>query len=520
RPYWNFSLGYRLINSPGVFRNQKTNHNNYVFTSWYQSPSKRYNNFFVILGNRLQTGENGGLRNVNDLDSLVYAKDRFLIPTKIGGSPVPSRDFFTTSLSTGNRYREFNVMLRQQYDLGRKDSIVTDSTVIPLFYPRVRFEHSFTYGKYSYNFEDINTVSGTIRNVPDSQFYRDNYDIVFRPGESVWFRDSWKEITNDFSIYQFPDAKNLNQFIKLGASLQLLQGEFTRDSLDVGSASLYNVMAHGEYRNRTKNRKWDMLAFGRLYLNGYNLGNYHAYGSLQRQVEKIGSLQLGFENINRSPSFIYDQRSGFYLDAPKSFVNENTAHAFASLFLTKQGLRISGDYYLVSNYLYLRGYNELQQEGTIFNVLRINASKVFRIGRRWNLHSEVYIQQKTGGAQVNLPALYTRNRFMYEGNLGFPNLNIAFGVEARYHTPYKADNYSPVLGQFFYQDTTTISNLPDVHLFLHFRIRSFRAYVRAENINTARFLGGFQFNNNNLAAPDHPTPGAILRFGIQWSFVN
>ncbi|HEU4472789.1 MAG TPA: putative porin, partial [Flavisolibacter sp.] len=33
RPYWNFSLGYRLINSPGVFRNQKTNHNNYLFTS-------------------------------------------------------------------------------------------------------------------------------------------------------------------------------------------------------------------------------------------------------------------------------------------------------------------------------------------------------------------------------------------------------------------------------------------------------------------------------------------------------
>ena len=109
---------------------------------------------------------------------------------------------------------------------------------------------------------------------------------------------------------------------------------------------------------------------------------------------------------------------------------------------------------------------------------------------------------------------------MYEGNLGFKNLNIAFGIEGRYHSPYKADNYSPVLGQFFFQDSKTISNNPDVMGFLHFRIRGFKAYVRAENLNTVRTLGGLQFNNNNLAAPDYPTPGLIIRFGVYWSFVN
>ncbi|NJO25216.1 MAG: putative porin, partial [Bacteroidia bacterium] len=35
RPQWNASMQYRLINSPGFFKNQKTNHNNYLFTSWY-----------------------------------------------------------------------------------------------------------------------------------------------------------------------------------------------------------------------------------------------------------------------------------------------------------------------------------------------------------------------------------------------------------------------------------------------------------------------------------------------------
>jgi hypothetical protein len=519
RPNWNFSFNYRLINAPGVFRNQKTNHNNYLFTSWYQGRKRRYNNYFVLLGNRLQSSENGGLKDDHDLNNITYAKDRFLIPTNLGGDPTYGTDFFSTSMSTGNRYREFNFLMRQQYDFGRKDSIVTDSTVIPLFYPALRFEHTFKYGKYRYAYEDI-PASGSTFNTPDSGWYRNRYGIIFNPGDSVFFNDNWKEISNDFSIYQFPDVKNLHQFIELGAELQLLRGSFF-DTLPRGSTSLYNVIAHGEYRNLTRNKKWDMIALGQLWMAGYNLGDYHAYISLQRLLSpKLGSFQLGFENINRSPGFTYDQRSEFYLDAPKSFNNENTTHLFASLFLQKLRLQLSGDYYLTGNYLYLKNYHELQQESAIFNVLRINALKTFRLGKHWNWRAEVYVQQKAGNAEVHLPLVYTRNRLMYEGNLGFRNLDIAFGLEGRYHTPYKADNYSPVRGQFFYQDSLTISNLPDVHAFLHLRIRSFRAYVRAENLNTARIFGGFQFNNNNLAAPGYPTPGLNLRFGVYWSFVN
>jgi hypothetical protein len=470
----------------------------------------------------LQAAESGGLRHVGDLDSLQFAKDRFLIPTQIGGDPSYVTDFFSTSLNTGNKYREFNFLLRQQYDLGKKDSLVTDSTVIRLFYPRLRFEHTFKYGKYSYTFIDQAVNNGKQTNVPDTTWYREHYGIELPMEKNLRFNDSWKEISNDFSIYQFPDAKNLQQFFKVGLELQLLRGNFFWDSMIKPSASLYNLIAHGEYRNRTKNQKWDMVASGKFFLNGYNLADYHALVSLQRNLNKrIGNLQVGFESINRSPSFIYDQRSGFYLDKQlTSFSKQNTTHLFASAWLEKLKLELSANYYLIGNYLYITDYYDLRQEPTLFNVITASAKKHFRVGRNWHLHSEIYLQQKTGAAQLNLPLLYTRNRFNYEGNLGFPNLNIAMGLEARYHTPYKADDYSPVLGQFFYQEDSTISNFPDLHAFVHFRIRSFKAYIRAENLNTVRFLGGLQFNNNNLAAPRYPTPGMLIRFGIYWSFVN
>lgn len=513
KPYWNASFQYRLITAPGTFRNQRNNHSNVQLASWYQSPNKRYNNYFVFLNNNLSAGESGGILLDQDyLTNPTYDR-RFTIPTVLGGSPSLRGSAFNNSFNTGRKERETIFYLRQQYDFGRKDSLVTDSTVIPLFYPRVRFEHSLRVGRYDYTYKDI--PNGTTSNKPDSTYYDSLYNINIHPGDSIALEDRWREISNDFSIYQFPDANNLQQFIKLGTELQLLNGAFAS-----GKKTYYNVIGHGEYRNRTRNQKWDINAFGRLYFAGYNIGDYHAFVSLQRLLSKdLGTLQIGFENINRSPSFLYDQRSSFYLDQPKDFNNENTLHFFGSYYLPKLDVQLQGDYYIVSNYLYLNGYSSLQQENALFNVLRVSGFKTFRIGRRWNLHSELYVQQKAGGAEINVPLLYTRNRLAFEGRL-FQNLQLSTGVEVRYNTPYKADNYSPVLGRFFYQDTTTISNRPEVHLFLHMKVRTFKAFVRLENLNTADLSGGFSFNRNNLAAIGYPTPGMVFRLGIYWAFVN
>jgi Putative porin len=518
KPNWNFLLNYRLISAPGFFNSQKSNHSNFLFTSMYESVNKRYKNYFVILGNKLQSGENGGIQDSENYLNDPDFNDRYLIPTKLGGVPNQSRNFFDVNVGTGNRYNEFNVLIRQQYDLGKKDSLVTDSTVIPLFYPRFRFEHTFQYGKYKYEFRDYPYSSNNGIYIPDSAYYQDNYDLTVT-NDSVYLKDQWKEFINDFSIYQFPDAKNLQQFIKVGAGLQNLEQQLPVKK------SYFNVYGHAEYRNKTRDQKWDIEVNGKLFFAGLNAGDYSAYGSLQRATGRktSGYVQLGFENVNRTPSYIYNSNSSFYLpqSSAKDFKKENTTHLFASLFQPSLKLKLSGHYYLMTNYSYITNYYELQQFNTIFNVLRIAAEKTIKLGKRWFWHADVYFQQTIGNAPVNLPQIFTRNRIGYEGNLGFKYLNIAFGVEARYHTPYKADGYSPALGQFFYQENTQIKNkLPDIAAYLHFRIGSFKTYFRAENLNTAKVNNGLTFTNNNLAAPGYAYPGFFLRLGIYWSFVN
>ena len=295
---------------------------------------------------------------------------------------------------------------------------------------------------------------------------------------------------------------------------------------NAGERSLYNLFIHGEYRNKTRNKKWDIEAFGNFYVNGFNSGDYNAYISLKRQISKnLGFLQVGFENVNRTVSMAWSTESSFGFGVPATtfFNKENIVHLFGSIDQPKLQLNLAANYFLVTNYPYFYNYYQAAQETSPFNVLIVSADKRFALTRHLILRALVVVQKEAGNSPVNIPLLVTHGQIGYEGKLGYKNLMIAFGVEFRYFTPYTADGYSPVIGQFFTQKETTIAeNLPDITAYLNFRIRSFVAYFRTENLNTAQVTSanGFGFSNNNFVAPAYPNSGLKIRLGIYWSFVN
>jgi Putative porin len=510
-PNWNAAFQYRLLTAPGYFKNQNTSQSNYRLNSFYQSPNRRYHLFLVFIHNKIQAAENGGIRNESDLDDLPTNKDRATIKVFLGEVAPHYTNPLSTAVVTGNKYKTNNFFLRQQYDLGKKDSIVTDSVTTHLFYPKLRLEYNFQYNNYSYQFSDASVDPDN-----DTNFYRPNYNFLSVPA-TYQLQDKWNEMVNDFSVYQFPDTKNPQQFFKLGASLQNLKGTF-----DGGSASYQNTWVHGEYRNKTRNQKWDAEAQGELYVAGINAGDYNAYGSLRRFVSKqVGFLQIGFQNVNRTPSYIFNPLSSFNIANVSGFKKENTTRIFASIEQPQRKLKLSGSYYLLTNYTYFSDYYHAQQSSALFNLLQISAEKEFSLTKHLQWIVEATVQQKAGNGPVNVPLVFVRSRFGYHGSLGFKNLLLATGLEIKYNTPYKADGYSPLLGQFYYQDTGTVRlKVPTINAYFHFRIKSFTAYVRAENLNTVRTKDGFGFTNNNSAVAGYPYPGLQIRFGIFWSFVN
>jgi hypothetical protein len=508
KPNWNFVAQYRLINAPGAYNSQNTNHSSIRFNTDFTSKNERYRLFFIALSNGLQSSENGGIENDSFLvNSNPAFNDRFNIPTKLADSVFTTRNFFSVKLLTGNKHSTSKFLLRQQYDFGKKDSVVTDSSVIRFFLPKLRVEHTIRYNLYRYRYLDIQSGA-------DTSYYQLNYGYGKVP-DTIDINDRWRELHNDFSLIQFPDSKNPLQFIKVGASLQNMRGDFVQ-----GDDRFFNLVAHCEYRNRTRNRKWDMLLYGEIFAAGRYAGDYAVQASLRTLLsKKFGFLELGFRNVNRTPSYIFDERNSFPVNATASLNTENTTQISATLDLPKFRTRLSGDYFLVSNYTYFTDFNAYRQNGGLFNLLRLGLNKEFRLRRSWVWYLDLYVQLTTGNAPVNVPLVFTRNRFAFEGKL-FRNLNLSTGFDIRYHTPYKADDYSPLFSQFFFQDGQQISIRPDMHAFVNFRIRNFTAFVRLENLNTLTFKEGISFKNANLAAPFYPTQDLHFRLGVWWVFVN
>jgi Putative porin len=504
KPNLNFGMEFKLINSPGFLAYQNTNHSNLRFFSNYQGKRKRYGASFLLLTNKIRGAENGGIQSDTFLTSKNFTR-RFTIPVNLGGEEYNDPSVFNPTFRTGTTQKDFTFFYRHYYDIGKKDSVeINDSTTEYLFYPKLRFQHTFTYGTYNYEFKD---------ELPDSALYQNWYDTTLNQRDTLLVSDKWKIISNDFSLLQFPDTKNSGQYLMAGARLENITGTFTS-----GSKSFYNIVLHGEYRNKTRNKLWDILAKGEFYLNGLNSGDYNAYASLSRYLNKRwGNVSLLFNNVNRSPSFIYNTMSSFNFENTASYNKENIIILKATA--DNPFISLSAANYFITNYLFFSGYRKTEQYNKVLNLLQLSAAKKIRLNRRWNWYIEATLQQTDAAAPINLPLVYTRNRIAYEG-LFFKNLNLSTGFEIRYYTPYKASNYSPVMGQFMPQDTATISNRPDINAFMNFRIKSFTGYFRAENLNTVDFTNGFGFTHNNFAAPHYIYPGLIIRFGIQWNFVN
>ena len=502
---FNFSVEYRFINAPGIFRTQNASHNNFRFTTHYQSLDKRYESFLIFISNKHASSENGGLIDKNKIDSLAL-NNPYELDTRLGNPALFTPNPFNTTVNTGNIYKESNFLYRHQYDLGTKDSIVTDSSTIKLFYPRFRIQHTLQFGSNEYRFLDNNVI--------DSNYLKYfNYKTTL---DTLVFVDKWTKVSNEFSLISFPDKNNQSQYAKVGA---VLQNRHLRTN-DLLSYNFYDLSVIGEYRNRTRNKLWDVIANGQLYVNGTSAGDYQAYISLKRRLSKrAGNLQIGFQNVNRTPSFIYNSETAFPIQKHSFFAKENITHLFANYDNPQSGIKLSGDYYLVSNYAYSDSFFKVNQESKIFNVLHLYGEKVFHLSNHWNYYLELHLQQTTANAPINIPQIITRNRLAFEGNF-FTNLNLSTGLEARYTTNYKSPDYSPFTGQFFYQDNNTLSNRPDVNFFFHFRIKSFKAFLRVENLNTVNTQQGFSFNHYNFKLPNYPNTGLWMRFGIWWNFIN
>ncbi|MCL6524759.1 MAG: putative porin [Thermoflavifilum sp.] len=505
----NFNIAgrYRKINSPGYFRNQNTNDDHYEITARFDTRRQRYHAYAALIGNNEQTGENGGIVNDADLLDPIHS-DRQTIATFLGGNNASSGfSFFTSSIPVKSSFQEKHFLFSHQYDWGKSDSVkLNDTTTIYRFYPVFRIQHTFHIEHLTQQYRDTIVQTDTL----DASFYKINYPIIAHPQDSsVIAMHDWKRISNDLSLIQFPFPKNQSQYLQEGITYESIVGS---DLL--GKQHFYNVYGHVEYRNKTRNQKWDMQLYGKLYLAGNDFGNYHALASLSRYVSRrLGYIELHAENVNQTPSWVYQRFvSNRFVVQNSGLNNENITLLQASAVNPELHYALQVKYYLFNNFTYFVNYYRSDQYHSPFTLLQIEFKKDFRVNH-FHWHADVAFQQITGNPPLQLPLLWTWNRLSYENYLFHYRLQIATGLEFIYNTPFDAPNYSPVLQQFVYQNQQRISNAPQIAAYFHFRIRSFVGYLRAERLNSFIF-------NPLFAAPHYPYPDFGVRIGVKWGLIN
>jgi hypothetical protein len=86
------------------------------------------------------------------------------------------------------------------------------------------------------------------------------------------------------------------------------------------------------------------------------------------------------------------------------------------------------------------------------------------------------------------------------------------GIVFNYFTKYYGNDYNPVVGEFFVQNTKEIGNYATFDFFVNARIRQTRFYLKAEHFNSS-------FSNSDYySAPNNPYRDFVIRFGLVWNW--
>ena len=502
----NYSFEYRFNNAPGNVKNQNANVNNMRITAHYQSKRKRYESYLVMLFNKTASSENGGLVNINLLDSLAL-NDPYELDTRLGISGASFRNPFNTKISTGTNYKQNTVVWKNSYDFGQKDSIVKDTIVTHFFYPRIRLQNEIKLLTNEYAFGDIN---------PSPENYLQYFGAVIANNDTVKYSDTWKVLTNEFSVISYPDKMNSNQFLQLGSGYTQMTASYS----SLPGWSNYDLYGFAVYKNKTKNQLWDLLASGKLYLNGFHAGDYDVQAALSRSLTSKGTyLKLSFQNVNRTPSLNTLGYTQFPIKGLSSINKENATILNGVLANKKLGWEAAVSYQMIQNYNYYTTGFQPVVNGNLMSYLRGQVEHKIKISKHWNWYDQVTLQLLDPNAPVHVPLLLIRERVAFEGNF-FKNLDLSTGLELIYHTNYKVDGYMPFTSQFYYQNSYTTQNRPTANAFLHFMIKRFKGYIRLENLNTLLPTNKTFGKSLNFNTQNYPSTGMWFRVGIWWNFIN
>ena len=488
---FNFSIAFKGLRSLGKYINQLTSAGNFRFTSSYFTENKKYYANFHFTGQDLLNGENGGLTIPSDFESEDEA--------------FRNRPRLQVFLSDAKSFlKGKRLFLDHSFRINSKDANNN------LF---ITHQFNYEYKFFEYNQANLNSEIGTgtgafkrFGDVSSAAITKVNdhtrYDRLYNKVGAIYENKTLGKF--QFFIENF----NYKYFYKLVQT--------------IGSVTFPNQLKEtinsigGQYEYR-KN-KWNGKAMLSNSISTQAFRNFDA--NLDYQINDKNKVSFQYQNISKLPNLNYLLNQSAYINYTwqNNFKNEKINNLIVNA--NTQWINATAQFTILNDYLYFQDIEQVvnqqlvtphQYSGTI-NYLSLKAAKEFKY-KKWALDNTFLYQKVTQKeAILNVPDITFRSTIYFSDTVFKNAMFLQTGITINYFTEYFANDYNPILGEFFVQNEKQIGNFPMLDFFVNARVKQTRIFLKAEHFNSS-FTG-----NTYYSAPNTPYRDFMIRFGLVWNF--
>lgn len=488
-PRLNFSIAYKGLRSSGKYINQLASTGNFRFTTSYNTLNERYFANAHYTYQDILNEENGGITTISDFESEDPKYDNrerlevYLTDAKsfLKGKRIFLDHFFRINSKKGanNLYvaHQFNYENKFfEYNQATVPSIVGSTTV--------------------FRFGDSYVTSG----INDQTRYNKMYNKAGLTYENTTLGKF------HFFVDDFRSNYHYSQIL-------------IRDDKTIPASLSRNINSAGGQYEYQKNKWRGNFLYSRSITN-QSLSNLDT--NLEYDLNEDYQFSFKYQNLNKLPNDNYNLYQSSYIgyNWSNDFRNEkiNTIVANASTPWIEASVQLM----TLKDHLYFENttiYEEEQiitpnQYGKAINYVSVKVAKEFKFGNFALDNTLLYQKTDQKDPILNVPEIVTRNTIYYANYMFKKALFLQTGVTLNYFTKYMANDYNPVIGEFFIQNKKEIGNYPNLDFFINAKIQRTRVYLKAEHFNSS-FSG-----NNFYSAPNMPYRDFMIRFGLIWNFFN
>ena len=484
---FNISIAYKGIRSLGKYLNQLTSAGNFRFTTNYHTKDGRYSAFAHFVSQDMLNEENGGITTLQDFESKddnFKERQRLEVFLSDAQSFLKGKRYFIDHAFRVNPTKGSNNLYITHQFLYENKFFEWNQPTVPSTVGTQKFNRFGT----SYSSRGMNDQVRYDRLYNKVGAVYENSTL----GKFHFFIDDFEYNYYYNSVYIFAD--------------RIIPGSLKDKINSVGGQYDYNKGA------------WKASLLYSNSITDQSLTNID--GKATFALNDKNKISFRYQNINKLPNHLYNLHQSSYESYiwSNNFKNEkiNSINVDAETKWGNASFQLTN----LNDMLYFSNDSKFdsvqlispKQYDKAIKYLSLKVNKEFKF---WKLalDNTLLYQKVDRDSILAVPDFVTRNTLYFSDYFFKRALFLQTGVTFSYFTKYYANDYNPVIAEFFIQNQKQIGDFAMFDFFVNARIRQTRIFIKAEHFNSA-----WDKTNEFYAAPSYPYKDFVIRFGLVWNF--